>query len=111
MLAFPTITKPSIKLPTELADPAIRSPMMNGMTSTRAGYTRIPRDWSPQWPTLPDAELGTLLTFYDTVKGGSASFTWSDDFGNNYIVRFASKIRHESVLNNCSSVSFDLAEV
>jgi hypothetical protein len=111
MTTFPTIANPSLQMPTELDDPSLSSDTINGMTITRAKFTRIRRSWQLHWNALLDSELATLLTFYDTVKGGSAYFTWSDEFGNTYSVRFVGKIGHNSVLDNRSAVSFKLKEV
>jgi hypothetical protein len=111
MTTFPTIANPSIQTPTTVKDPALKSDLINGMQVSRARYTRVLRKWALKWNALADTDLQTLLTFYDTVKGGSASFTWADEFGNNYTVRFDSEINHESVAESLSSASFDLAEV
>ncbi|MBF0406478.1 MAG: hypothetical protein HQM10_03930 [Candidatus Riflebacteria bacterium] len=110
-LTFPSVQKPSITLPTTVKDPSLKSDLINGMRISRAKYTRILREWSLQWNGMPDSELTTLLSFYDTVKGGSASFQWSDEFGNNYTVRFNGDIQHESVSDDRSSVSLKLEEV
>ena len=111
MTTFPTIAKPSLSTPTTLKDPALRSELINGMSITRARYSRILRKWSLKWNALSDTELDTLLTFYSQVRGGSASFAWSDEFGNTYTVRFVTEIKHNSVSGIHSSVSFDLEEV
>ena len=111
MTTFPSISDPSISTPTTLKNPALTSELTNGMKISRARYTRLLRGWSLKWNALSDTELDALLTFYNTVKGGSASFTWSDEFGNTYTVRFASELKHESVSGSHSSVSFDLEEV
>ena len=111
MTTFPTLAKPSLTMPTELSDPALRSSLINGMEITRAKYTRILRSWTPQWNAMLDTQLATLLTFYDTVKGGSAAFTWADEFGNNYSVRFMSAIKHQSISDIYSTVSFQIKEV
>lgn len=111
MTTFPSIATPSISAPTKVNDPSISSEMVNGMRISRARYTRILRSWQLKWNAMPDSDLTVLLTFYDTVKGGSASFTWVDEFGNTYIVRFSGDISHESVNRNHSQVAVKLEEV
>lgn len=111
MTTFPTIQTPSIAMPTKVKDPALKSEVVNGMSITRPRYTRILREWSLKWNAMPDTDLTTLLMFFDTVGGGSASFTWSDEFGNSYTVRFDGDIDHESVTDVESAVKIRLAEV
>ena len=111
MTTFPSIATPSISSPTKVKDPSLLSEMINGMKTSRARYTRILRAWTLKWNALADTDLTTLLTFYNTVKGGSASFTWTDEFGNTYTVRFDGDIDHESVNADYSRVSLKLEEV
>lgn len=111
MTTFPTIQAPSISMPTKVKDPALKSEFVNGMIITRPRYTRVLREWSLKWNALPDSDLTILLTFFSTVKGGSAEFAWSDEFGNTYAVRFDGDIDHESVAAGHSKVTFKLAEV
>ncbi len=108
---FPTIQNPSISLPTTIKDPSMSSELVNGMKISRARYTRVLRAWQLKWNGMPDSDLTALLSFYDLTKGGAASFQWSDEFGNNYTVRFAGEIQHESVTDVLSSVSLKLEEV
>lgn len=111
MTTFPTIQAPSISMPTKIKDPALKSELVNGMSITRPRYTRILREWSLKWNAMSDTDLTVLLTFFDTVGGGSASFTWTDEFNNTYTVRFDGDIDHESVTDIESSVRLKLAEV
>jgi hypothetical protein len=111
MTTFPSIAAPSIEMPTKIKDPSLSSEVVNGMKISRARHTRILRAWTLKWNALADTDLTTLLTFYDTVKGGSAPFTWTDEFGNTYTARFAGEIDHQSVSEDHSRVSFKLEEV
>ena len=81
------------------------------MKLTRPRYTRQLREWKLKWNALLDTELVTLLAWYATCRGGAATFTWSDEFNNNYTVRFLGDIEHESVSDTLSAVSLTLEEV
>lgn len=111
MSGWPTIKKPSISMPTKVKDNSLASQQVNGMKITRAKYTRQLREWSLKWNAMPDTDLVQLLSWYDTCAGGSASFSWSDEFGNSFTVRFAGDINHESVSSTHSQVSLKLEEV
>lgn len=111
MSSWPSIQDPSISTPTTVKDNSLRSEVVNGMEITRAKHTRQFREWSLKWNAMPDTDLVTLLTFYDTCSGGAASFSWSDEFNNNFTVRFAGNIDHESVSADASSVKLQLREV
>lgn len=112
MSSWPTFThEPSISMPTTVKDNSLKSELVNGMKLSRAKYTRQLREWQLKWNAMPDTELVTLLQFYDTCAGGSASFAWADEFGNNFTVRFLGDIDHESVNSDHSTVSLKLEEV
>lgn len=111
MSGWPTIQTPSITMPTTVIDNSLKSELVNGMKLSRAKYTRQLREWQLKWNAMPDTDLVSLLTWYDTCAGGSASFAWTDEFGNNFTVRFAGNIVHESVNSGHSTVSLKLEEV
>ena len=111
MSGWPTIQKPSISMPTKVKDNSLSSPLTNGMKITRAKYTRQLREWSLKWNAMPDTDLVQLLSWYATCAGGAASFSWLDEFGNSYTVRFSGDIDHESVSATHSQVSLKLEEV
>lgn len=110
MSGWPTIQKPSISMPTKVKDNSLSSPLTNGMKITRAKHTRQLREWSLKWNAMPDTDLVQLLSWYATCAGGSASFSWSDEFGNSYTVRFSGDIDHESISATHSQVSLKLEE-
>lgn len=111
-ITFPTdIPQPSLQTPTTVKDPSMASEFVNGMKVTRRRYTRILRAWTLEWNYMTDTQLSILLTFYQTVGGGAAGFQWSDEFGNNYTVRFAGDLEHSSVNGNGSKVSCKIEEV
>ncbi len=110
MSGWPTIQKPSISMPTKVKDNSLSSPLTNGMKITRAKHTRQLREWSLKWNAMPDTDLVQLLSWYATCAGGAASFSWLDEFGNSYTVRFSGDIDHESVSATHSQVSLKLEE-
>lgn len=111
MSGWPTIQKPSISTPTTVKDNSIRSEFVNGQSASRARYTRQLREWSLKWNAMLDTDLVSLLQWYEDCAGGAASFQWTDEFNNNFTVRFAGEIVHESVGNTLSQVSVKLEEV
>lgn len=110
-MAWPTIAKPSLKTDTTVKDNSLSSTAVNGMRLSRAKYTRQLREWVLTWNALSDAQLVQVLTFYNLCRGGAASFTWTDEFNNNYTVRFLGAVKHYSVGENMSAVSLTLEEV
>lgn len=109
-MPWPTIQAPSISTPTKVKDNSLSSTVQNGMKITRAKYTRQLREWQLTWNGMPDTDLVQLLSWYNTCRGGAASFAWSDEFGNNYTVRFSGDIEHQSVSGDKSSVKLTLEE-
>lgn len=110
-MAWPTIAAPSLATQTKVKDNSLRSEYINGQSASRARYTRQLREWQLHWNAMPDTDLTSLLTHYDACAGGAASFSWSDEFGNNYTVRFAGEIKHYSVSETHSAVDVTLEEV
>lgn len=110
-MTWPAIAAPSIEMPTEIKDNSLQSPLVNGQSVSRKKYTRQLRDWSLKWAAMVDTQLATLLAYYATQGGGSASFQWADEFGNNYTVRFNGNISHVSVSATHSAVALKLSEV
>lgn len=110
-MAWPTIAKPYLKTDTTVKDNSLSSTAVNGMRLSRAKYTRQLRTWELNWNAMLDTELVALLVFFNTCKGGAASFTWADEFNNNYTVRFLGDIKHHSVSDSLSAVSLTLEEV
>lgn len=110
-MAWPSIQNPSLTTQTKVKDNSLRSEFVNGQSVSRARYTRQLREWRLKWNAMPDTDLATLLTWFDTCAGGSASFSWSDEFGNSYTVRFAGDIQHYSVTGEHSAVDLTLEEV
>jgi hypothetical protein len=91
---YPTL--PSGSLPDSrqfsqaLEDPAMRTEMEGGYVSTRPKHTRTPRKtWSVAYQMLTDADKTELETFWNTVKGGSVIFDWTNPANDVvYQVRF-----------------------
>ena len=111
MTGWPTIQKPSLATQTKVKDNSLRSEFINGQSVSRARYTRQLREWKLHWNGIPDTDLTTLLTWFSTCAGGSASFTWTDEFNNNFTVRFAGDVSHSSVSEGHSTVDLTLEEV
>jgi hypothetical protein len=110
-MPWPTIQKPSLSTQSTVKDNSLKSELINGQKISRARYTRQLREWQLKWAAMPDTDLVLLLTWFSTCAGGSASFTWSDEFGNNYTVRFLGDIDHSSVNASHSAVTLKLEEV
>lgn len=72
------------------ADPAMRHEVEGGYTMTRPRYTRVPRKtWTTGFTDLTDTEKNEFTTFWDTKRGGAASFTYLNPADNvTYTVRF-----------------------
>lgn len=110
-MTWPAIQKPGISTPTKVIDNSLKSDLVNGMRLSRPKYTRQLREWTLTWNALSDTDLVLLLTWFDTCSGGSAGFTWSDEFNNNYTVRFNGDVTHQSVGGSHSQVTLKLEEV
>ena len=110
-MAWPTIAKPSLETPTKVKDNSLKSPVVNGQSISRKAYTRQLRTWKLTWNAIIDSQLATLLAWYATCGGGSASFAWTDEFTNSYTVQFEGDIDHHSVSGDKSYVSLSLVEV
>lgn len=80
------------------ADPVKRHEMDGGYTVTRPRYTRLPRKtWTTGFTDLTTAQKDSFLTFWESKKGGSDSFTYENPAdGQTYTVRFkgAAKIKY-----------------
>jgi hypothetical protein len=96
MVAFPVLSQSqdSKYYKPEQEDPAIRNPIEGGYVATRPRFTRPPRkSFTTGFSDLLDSDRATLMVFWDTVMGGSNSFTWVDPITNNiYQVRFAEQM-------------------
>jgi hypothetical protein len=78
--AFPTLTrKPALRTKTTTLDPTLRDPMENGMSSSRARYTRRRRKWSVTIDMLTLADQTALEDFVvNTAVFGAVLFTFLD---------------------------------
>lgn len=110
-MTWPTIAAPALATQTKVKDNSLRSEYINGQSASRARYTRQLREWQLHWNAMADTDLTSLLTFYDTCAGGAASFSWDDEFGNTYTVRFSTDVKHYSVTEAHSAVDVTLEEV
>lgn len=96
MEAWPNIAHPSLPFQEEPTDPTIRTKTEGGYTQTRPRCTRITRAWQLVWPAMTNDHFSALRSFYDRMRGGSVSFTWTSPAnGITYIVRFGGKISAE----------------
>jgi len=60
-------------------DPAIKSEMEGGYVVSRPRHTRKPRKkFTGGFTEIRDADKALLEAFYDTVRGGSLIFDWTD---------------------------------
>ena len=73
-----------------LDDPALRVDYDGGYQATRPRYTRAPRrTWTTGFTLMGQTEYEACRTFYESRKGGSESFTWTNPAdGVEYTVRF-----------------------
>jgi phage-related protein len=78
-------------------DKSIRTEMDGGYMTSRPRHTRAARrTWTIGWKSMLNADKLTLETFWDTVAGGSDSFTWTEpDTSTVYTVRFKGPINFE----------------
>ena len=53
--------------------------------------------WATGFTDITDTDRATLMAFWDTVQGGSNSFTWVDPITSNiYLVRFTETIERQA---------------
>lgn len=99
--AFPTLTG-TFKLPDskqfglELEDPAQKTDIEGGYVITRPKHTRIPRKtWTGiSYVQLNSTDKAALESFWNTVKGGSLIFDWTNpEDGSLYLVRFKDPVK------------------
>lgn len=82
-IVFPVLPSGAIldssKYEVSRSDPAMRAEMDGGYVVTRARYTRVPRRlFKVGYTYLTNPDKLVLDTFYDTVRGGSLIFDWTD---------------------------------
>jgi len=96
MPTFPTLTEGQDSSLYEVSteNPAIRSEMEGGYVVSRARHTRAPRKtYKTGFTNIGTADKALLDSFWFTVKGGSASFDWTDPVTLSVItVRFMNDI-------------------
>lgn len=91
---FPTLSPAAVpdssQFQVMFEDPVMRSEMEGGYVITRARHTRAPRKtWRIVYRMLRNFDRLTLESFWTTVRGGSATFNWTNpQDGSTYIVRF-----------------------
>lgn len=91
---FPTLpsgkSQDSSKYAVSKKDPAMRAEIEGGYVVTRARTTRKPtRLFKTGFTNITSADKQVLDDFYDTVRGGSVIFTWTDPESLvSYSVRF-----------------------
>jgi hypothetical protein len=93
---FPTLTNApdSSKYGLEVEDPSMKTEMDGGYVVSRAKHTRTPRKkFSTGYTMLKNTDRDTLQAFYNTVRGGSVIFDWTDPASLVvYQVRFAAAL-------------------
>jgi hypothetical protein len=96
---FPTLTltkggQDSTQFVIKVEDVALKTELEGGYVASRARHTRTPRKtFSTGYKGISDADRQTLLTFYNTVGGGSVIFDWTDPVDAiTYQVRFTSEL-------------------
>ena len=78
----------------ELEDPTLRTNMEGGYVVTRPKHTRKPRrTFKSGCTSITSDQRKALEDFYDSVRGGSVIFDWTDPVtGTVFQVRFKEKI-------------------
>jgi hypothetical protein len=96
---FPTLTAnpDSSKFGYEKEDPAIKLEMEGGYMISRARHTRaLRRTFTLVYTYISDADKVLLDAFWDTMKGGSDYFTWTNPENSTaYTVRFKTPMKIE----------------
>ena len=108
---FPVMPQPHIGTKHNVVDNSLKSEMVNGCVVTRKKYSRQLHKFQLKWNALHQTYLVSLLEFYQSCNGGSATFTWADDLNVSRTVRFDSDINYEPVSAMLWEVEVDLAEV
>lgn len=91
---FPTLSANAVpdssQFRVSYEDPSMRTDMEGGYVITRARHTRPPRrTWMVVYRMLTNADRALLETLWDTVRGGSATFNWTNPQNSTtYEVRF-----------------------
>lgn len=77
-----------------LEDPALKTAMEGGYVVSRPKHTRKPRrSFKTGYSGITNADRVLLEAFYDSVRGGSLTFTWRDPVSKTaWIVRFGEKL-------------------
>lgn len=95
---FPTLSASAIPdssaFQVSYEDPAMRLDMEGGYVISRARHTRTPRrTWKVTYKMLSNADRALLETLWDTVRGGSATFNWTNPQNStSYEVRFKEQL-------------------
>jgi hypothetical protein len=75
MATWPSIAVPAFGLTEQLYKRQIRTEFESGAVQSRPAFSLAKRRWPDLgWNALPNADLSTLQTFFDTNQGGQ--FTW-----------------------------------
>ena len=107
---------PNIRLPSSLEesipDPAIRSEFEDGTVQTRPRFTRMRRKWTLTWNNLRYADYAALRSFFDSKRGGSTSFSWTNPLDNGmHTVRFSGELTAKTTERDFLNISVKLEEV
>lgn len=98
---FPTLSigQDSSQYELEIEDPSMKSEMEGGYVVSRAKHTRAPRKtFKSGFTDLSGDDKATLTAFYETVRGGSVIFDWTDPASLTvYQVRFMEKLNFKYV--------------
>lgn len=113
MATFPTLSeKPTYPIEKRTEDSAIRSPFENGSVLTRARFTRLRATFTLKWNGMDNTDRDTLMAFWDTMKGGSDSFDWTDPYDSTvYLVRFTGEIKQSQIDTEHWEIELEIQEV
>lgn len=111
MTAFPSIMAPSFPLDEATFKPQIRTEFEAGYVQSRPRCTRARSRFELTWKAMPEADLATLRTFFETYQGDN--FDWTHPTSaTTYDVRFSGDtLDAKLVFNGHYEVSLTLEEV
>lgn len=116
---FPTLpsgeASDSSKFEVAKTDPSMRAEMEGSYVVSRARHTRKPlRIFKTGYTGINNADKAVLDNFYDTVRGGSVVFSWTDPTSLLvYSVRFKGALGFKYVgfgLNQMWDCAFELEQ-
>ena len=111
---WPKITDNYSRLTQTSKRVTIRSPETAGVLQTRTRHKKARKTFEVAWSnSISDADKAVLVVFFEeTVKGGAASFNWTNPDTTTYECRFDNdKLQFSSTRKGYWSLSCSFTEV